>query len=182
MARTTDYAILGILTQGAQSGYDIKKRIGESIGYFWQESYGQLYPSLKNMVQENLVTMQVKRNEGKPDKKIYRITLKGKDELKKWLEEPVKSVPKIRHELLLKLFFGIETTTQVNLKHVVEYKDKCGVYLKQLKQVNRTIKLIKHFNPSSMYWLITLSSGIHTLNAEIAWCEETIKTLSRKIK
>ena len=94
----------------------------------------------------------------------------------------VKNVPKIRHELLLKLFFGIETTTPVNINHVADYKEKCLVYLKQIKKVKRTIKLYKPFNPSSTYWLITLSSGIHSLNAEIAWCEETINILSRKIK
>lgn len=179
MSKKTDYAILGILTHGPQSGYDIKKRIGESIGYFWQESYGQLYPSLKSMVQKGLVTMHVEKNEGKPDKKVYRITAKGISALKKWLVQPIDGVPKIRHELLLKLFFGIETSPVINIRHVKEYQEKCVSYLDELKEIKTTIELNYGENPASMYWLITVSSGMHSLNAEIAWCNETITTLQR---
>jgi len=114
MAKTS-FAILGILTHGPQSGYDIKKHIGQSIGYFWQESYGQLYPALKTLVEQEYATMQVEKNDGKPDKKVYQITDRGKTALKAWLEKPIESMPKVRHELLLKLFFGKQTSTEVKI-------------------------------------------------------------------
>ena len=179
MAGTTDYAILGILTLGEQSGYDIKKLISESIGYFWQESYGQLYPALKKMVELEWVTMHVEKNEGKPDKKVYRITSKGRQSLKKWLEEPIH-IPKIRHELLLKLFFGLQSDVAVNVKHVAEYKEKCLLYLEELKQVKVALVQNQKGNPASKYWLITISNGLYAIKAEIAWCDETLTILSKE--
>ena len=179
MSKKTDFAILGILTHGQQSGYDIKKHIGQSIGYFWQESYGQLYPALKNMVEQGLVTMHVEKNEGKPDKKVYQITSQGKANFKNWLAEPIDIIPKVRHELLLKLFFGIETTTEINIRHVQEYMKKCISYLEELKMVKNSIEKNGKNNPASTYWLITVSNGLHTLNAEIVWCIETVNTLSK---
>jgi len=45
------YAIMGMLSMGPVSGYDIKKRFEESLSYFWNESYGQIYPILKKITQ-----------------------------------------------------------------------------------------------------------------------------------
>ena len=182
MSRKTDFAILGILTLGRQSGYDIKKCISGSIGYFWQESYGQLYPTLKNLVEQNLVTMQVEKNEGKPDKKVYEITEQGKLSLKSWLEEPIVTIPRVRHELLLKLFFGNETTKSVNIKHVKTYKEKCVEFLKELEMIKHNIENNIKEKPGSLYWLITVSSGLHNINAEITWCDETIDILTKELK
>ena len=44
MARSnrTRYTVLGTLTHGPMTGYDIKKFIESSINNFWRESYGQI--------------------------------------------------------------------------------------------------------------------------------------------
>ena len=174
---TTSYAILGILTHGPQSGYDIKKSISNSIGYFWQESYGQLYPALKSLVEKDYATMRVEKNEGKPDKKVYQLSDQGKEVLKDWLRQPVATVPKIRHELLLKLFFGGEIENEGCISHLEEYKKKSQDFLNQLYLVKDMIQ--KEYNdlPENKYWLLTVSNGIHCTAAEIAWCDESIKIL-----
>jgi DNA-binding PadR family transcriptional regulator len=43
------YAILGMLSIAPMSGYDIKKQVETSISNFWSESYGQIYPALRNL-------------------------------------------------------------------------------------------------------------------------------------
>lgn len=72
------YAILGMLNISAMSGYDIKKHIQESISNFWTESYGQIYPVLKNLVAEELVTKTVERASGKPYRHVYALTARGR--------------------------------------------------------------------------------------------------------
>ena len=44
------YAILGMLSIEPMSGYDIKKEVEKSISNFWTESYGQIYPVLRNLI------------------------------------------------------------------------------------------------------------------------------------
>lgn len=40
----TSYVILGLLSIAPnQTGYDIRKAVEETVGYFWSESYGQIY-------------------------------------------------------------------------------------------------------------------------------------------
>src|ERR1700722_14027305 len=98
-------ALLGLLTMKPMSGYDIKALIPQSIGNFWSESYGQIYPSLKRLAETGLVEKKTQRQKGKPDRHVYSLTEDGRARLRDWLKLPVVAeVP--RHELLLKLFFG----------------------------------------------------------------------------
>jgi PadR family transcriptional regulator, regulatory protein AphA len=55
--RQTTYVILGILAiHHNQSGYEIRKTIQQTVGFFWGESFGQIYPTLKNLVADGLIT------------------------------------------------------------------------------------------------------------------------------
>ena len=45
----TRFAVLGILSYGPMSGYDIKKFYEQNVAGFWSESYGQIYPILKRL-------------------------------------------------------------------------------------------------------------------------------------
>ncbi len=45
----TKYALLGLLNVCPGSGYDIKKLMEQSTSNFWNESYGQIYPILKDV-------------------------------------------------------------------------------------------------------------------------------------
>src|ERR1700691_4128902 len=97
--------LLGLLTIEPMSGYDLGQMIRVSIGHFWNESYGQIYPNLKKLEAQELVTAKTERQKGKPDRNIYSITPKGRERVALWLALPPQpEVP--RNEMLLKLFFG----------------------------------------------------------------------------
>lgn len=67
------YALLGVLSVCPGSGYDIKKFMEQSTGYFWSESYGQIYPLLKQLEQEGLATHHTEKQEGKPERYVYAL-------------------------------------------------------------------------------------------------------------
>jgi len=104
-ANTSRHAILGVLSFCPMSGYDVKKLIGRSIAHFWNESYGQIYPILKRLAAEGLAERRRETQRGKPDRHVYSLTAKGREELARWLAVPARSEP-ARSELLLKLFLG----------------------------------------------------------------------------
>ncbi len=43
--RQTDYVILGLLAEQPLSGYQIKKIVDIRFGFFWSESFGQIFPA-----------------------------------------------------------------------------------------------------------------------------------------
>jgi PadR family transcriptional regulator AphA len=107
MPRTnkTEFAVLGLLSLEPMSGYDMKTFISQSIGYFWQESYGQIYPVLRKLLGLGFITRRVESKKGRPDRHVYRLTQKGRNRLNEWLASETELAP-LRIELLLKLFFG----------------------------------------------------------------------------
>lgn len=76
-----------------------------SIGFFWSESYGQIYPILKRPEQKGLVRMQMVSQSERPVRRVYRISEKGRRTLQEWLAEQVTPT-NLRLELLLKIYFS----------------------------------------------------------------------------
>ena len=113
----TKYAVLGLLAYGPLSGYDIKQIYAQSLGNFWSESFGAIYPILKRLEEEGLTTREVQRQAGKPDRNVYTITETGREELHRWLAQPAEPVRE-RVEVLLKLFHGWEVGPAVMIEHV----------------------------------------------------------------
>ena len=101
----TRNALLGLLSIGPMSGYDMKKLTDFSLGYFWSENYGHIYPILRKLGEGSLITRHTERTRGRPDRNVYRLTGKGEKELDGWLDIPAEK-QSIRNEFLLKLFFG----------------------------------------------------------------------------
>ena len=100
--KKTWFALLGLLSWQPLSGYDIKKMIEIALSYFWSESYGQLYPTLNRLVDEELAVREESAR-GNRVRHVYRITKKGKEAFEAWLHEPAE-MPAIRNELQLKFF------------------------------------------------------------------------------
>jgi len=125
----TTYAILGILTTDCRSGYAIKQLIDQSLNHFWKISYGQIYPTLKLIVQEGLATVSTTSHEGKPDKNEYALTAKGKVVLKTWLEKPIEQVPTERNEVMLKLFFGRHQSRENSIFQLKDYILELGIMI-----------------------------------------------------
>jgi PadR family transcriptional regulator, regulatory protein AphA len=176
MKQETSPSLLGILSLGPMSGYDIKKTVAESIGYFWNESYGQIYPLLKRYAAQGLVTLRVERNSGKPDRRVYALTAAGRAELARWLRLPPKA-PAQRNELLLKLFFGGRMARADAEQLVQAHRKEREGQLRQFAEVEKWLHRKHGKHPDLPYWLITLDSGKRTARCVLGWCEATLKTL-----
>ncbi|MBA2271647.1 MAG: PadR family transcriptional regulator [Chthoniobacterales bacterium] len=175
------YAILGMLSIAPMSGYDIKKEVETSISNFWTESYGQIYPVLKSLIAEKLVTKTVESEGGKPDRHVYALTAKGRKELRRWLLEG--SAPKVqRNEFLLKLFFGEEIPAKANIAHVENFRELQRGLLKKYAAIEKQITRENAGNPNLPYWLMTISYGQHVSRALVHWCDKTLAELARIAK
>jgi PadR family transcriptional regulator, regulatory protein AphA len=172
----TKYALLGVLSLMSGSGYDIKKFCDSSIGYFWNENYGHIYPVLKTMEQEELITKQVEQTEGRPSKNVYSITEKGKEELTKWLILPVEHEPG-RSELLLKIFWSKDVPVENIIEKIQHLKEDSEKMYFQYSKIENSLKESQLGKKKLVLWTITISNGKYDADAKIKWCEETLKIL-----
>jgi DNA-binding PadR family transcriptional regulator len=72
-----ELAILGLLKERAMHGYQLKKRLSDTLGGFWRVSYGSLYPALKRLLKQGAVEMVFPSEDVGRRKNVYRITEKG---------------------------------------------------------------------------------------------------------
>lgn len=176
------YAILGMLALEPASGYQIKKLMELSTSNFWSESYGQIYPILKQLTQEGLATSHTEKQEGKPERNIYTLTPSGKAELLSWLSEPVDAMPE-RNELLLKLFFGQLIPVKENIAQLEHFQEFQLGLLQKYQDIEEYLRTCIAEESSQAvdhnYSLITVRYGIHRCQALLAWCAETLETLHK---
>jgi DNA-binding PadR family transcriptional regulator len=100
---TLGYAILGLLSREALSGYDLMQWMKGRVGNFWSARHSQIYPELAKLEEGGYVTHDVVEQQERPDKKVYEITAAGLEALKEWVSLPPARRP-IRDELVLKAY------------------------------------------------------------------------------
>ena len=172
---TTAEALLGMLGTGPMSGSDLKQKIRMSIGNFWTESYGQIYPALRRLEDAGLVASE---EEGKARRKVYRLTEAGRERLEQWLEiTPRPRVP--RHETLLKLFLGAHVPVATSLAHVQELRGRFAADLQRYEGTEAHLVRTYPGHAGLPYWLMTLHYGRDEARMIVNWCDDTMFTLRR---
>jgi DNA-binding PadR family transcriptional regulator len=172
----TAYVVLGILAiHDNQSGYEIRKTIEQSVGFFWGESYGQLYPTLKRLLGEGLITADAADASNRA-RRAYSITMAGRECLKLWLAVPFRDDPP-RDEFLLKLFFGEQAAPGISVGHIRAFQQKSRRLLDSMLALESLARAHNAHQPGFPYWMLTLSYGLGQLKAALAWGESTLGTL-----
>lgn len=173
----TKFSILGLLTIKPLSGYDIKRLINNTISHFWSESNGQLYPTLNQLIKDNLIVVSENISNKKTKSIIYAITLQGRQELQKWmLSQDEKSLH--RDENLLKLFFGKNISTTECIQRLKNREKKLKENLLVYESIVNNLQS-KSSSPHYVFWLLAVNNGISSAKAEIKWCRDSIQILEK---
>lgn len=178
--KRSSFAILGFLANGPKSGYEIKRAITERTSFFWNESFGQIYPMLGQLEGLGLIEKGEVESVGRRSSQRYAITPEGLTVFEAWLRNPVEPTG-FRNELLLKLFFGSYAQPAVLIEHLAAYQRRAEEEVRFLEERLRTIddpaNIAQH--PHAIYLLAPMKHGIATARARIAWCKDTITALGK---
>lgn len=174
------HALLGFLSFGPATGYELKHAFENSVQHFWSADLSQIYRTLESLKEEGLVTMRIEQQETKPPKHIYSLTKQGRAELIRWLSEPTVELPTVRNPFLLKIFFGALIPKETVLEHLrrfaVALEERLAVYYQieeYLPKRCREQRLHEH----EPFLLATVHLGIKNLQATQQWCHELIAEL-----
>ena len=99
------YLVLGMVSLGSRSGYDIKRAVESSIRFFWTISHAQIYPSLKRLERAHLIKGRYQPL-GKRARRVFEVTPAGEAALKDWLRRDDPMPFELRDIGLVKLFFA----------------------------------------------------------------------------
>lgn len=173
--RRTRYVVLGMLLQGPANGYEVRQRVAASVGNFWQESFGQLYPTLHQLLGEGLVEL-VDTTPGPREGQRYDITSAGRQALRAWLARPPRPQPE-RNELLLKVFFAELAPDEV-ARHVARAGAEAGADARRLDELRAAVIARAGQHPSLPAWLATLDYGQVGGQLLESWARRTAEQLA----
>ena len=174
----TRYVILGLLSEGPLSGYDIKKLVDLRFRYFWNESYGQIYPELKKLTAEGLVEPAEGDSvpggaggTGNRPKKIYRITEDGRQAFVQWMNIAPES-EKQRFEFLLKVYWAPWLPTERVGEYIRDFMTRHKGDLDMLRRMENEMIPILDEHPNHWWVLQTIRLGRRMNEAYLAWASE----------
>lgn len=129
--------ILGLLSEQNLTGYDITKAFDSDIGEFWRANHSQIYPLLKKLEADGLISHEIKLTGEKLEKKLYSLTSNGKQEFETWLSSPTPTINSVKDEFILKLYFISRSNDHrlpVMLKEQLQlHQDKLAHLQQQMK-------------------------------------------------
>jgi len=169
---TTEYAVLGMLSWGEHSGYELKKIAEAGVGYLWTAAKSHVYAVLPRLVRDGYASSRRVTQASRPDKRLYRITKKGTAAFREWLEEPVEERG-ARSSFLLKLFFGDQMSKEALVGHVERRRAEAAAELAEYREIERRIKGVEE----NYFGYVTLRWGLAQTRAWIRWADEILREL-----
>ena len=173
----TEAAILGLLTSGEKSGYELSKAIERSVAFFWSPATSAIYAVLPRLVAAGLATSRKVAQERRPDKQVYRITKRGREALRKWIELGGYEPDPPKNKFLLKVFFGAETRPEVVIDLVEGRRRDAAENLDRLREIERDLRAADRRGTSDHFRYLTLTWGIEYHRAVIRWPDATLREL-----
>src|SRR5579864_877678 len=156
------FPILGFLMESAMTGYDIKRRFRDPIGFFYRASDGSLYPALKKLARDAMVTMRTERN-GRRTRKVYAIAPKGREYFLHTLREPAQPIF-VYDEAQVKIYFA-HHDPEAALQHVERERRFAGAWESFLE---RLLENMKHHGASPFRTsMVEIGHGIAALKADL---------------
>jgi len=171
------HALLVLLESQPATGYDLRKRFAEHMGYFWSASHQQIYLQLKKLNAEGQVSCEITEQADKPDKKTYTLTEQGQASLQEWLCEPVKPCA-YNDALLVKLYAGHLTDTEVLITEISRLREHNEKKLAIFQGLERDYQSLAPSPRQQMKLpFLTLRRGILEVQAWLSWSEEVLAAL-----
>lgn len=176
------YALLGLVNYKPATGYDLKTIFTRSINMFWNASLPQIYRTLNQMESNGWLSSTIEHQEGKPSRKIYSVTTKGKEELDKWLVKPPE-FQNIKSEMMVKVFFGNQMDQKDFVNLIKARREIAMRFLEETpKEVNATIEQyvsetgVKDDMP---FWLLTYDFGRRQAKTTVEWCDSALEVIEK---
>ncbi|KAA3643230.1 MAG: PadR family transcriptional regulator [Chloroflexi bacterium] len=168
------YAILGFLSHRPLSGYDLKKAFDGSVRHFWPADQSQIYRTLSQLEDRQLVDKAVIEQEERPDRKVYSITAEGQQELVEWLRSPLPMQDE-RDPFLVQVFFAGLLSNEELLEVLAHQKAEIEGKYELLRHIYQTSSEQIQEQQAGRASLITLLTAEHALvigQAYLEWLDD----------
>jgi DNA-binding PadR family transcriptional regulator len=174
------HAILGFLIDHPMHGYALKHALSPALPPERRVNDGVLYPLLRRMEAEGLISGRMERGDGTPDRRVFHPTEAGRREFAAWLEGQAAEEDEVTYDFMLGhpfltkcLFFGRLRPEQVAGKleaQLAESESKLADFRRIRKgMVERRV---------DPYRVAVLDLGIAQQRERVRWLKRMLQDVS----
>jgi DNA-binding PadR family transcriptional regulator len=167
-------AILGFLMDQPMHGYALKRALSPALPAERRVNDGVLYPLLKRMEAEGLISGRVERRDGAPDRRVFHPTEAGRRAFGEWLESSVEEEDEVAYDfmfghpfLVKSLFFGRLPADQVSRK-LAEQLESSEAKLADFRRIHKGM-VERGVDP---YRVAVLELGIAQQREKVRWLKQ----------
>lgn len=180
MIRTLKYAILGLICQKPVTGYDITQEFQTTLSEFWTAKHSQIYPELKKLTEEGLITYDVEISGTVLEKKVYHITEAGQKEFAKWLEQDVPMQPTAKDVFRLRMYFSGQLPRDIREKLLKSQLEQHRKRLAHLKKNQEKFNQIPAPDDPEIGDYMVLMGGVMREETTVEWLKQCLEITVRK--
>jgi DNA-binding PadR family transcriptional regulator len=166
------YALLGLIHQQPQSGYDLRKIFASTAWGTFSDSPGAIYPALRRLETRGLVCGTVVESSSLRRRRVFRITPQGLDAFKAWLMQTVTADDVIRRipDLMVRFAFMDQTVGEARAAEFLgEFAGEMAGYIPNLQQY-----LEAHASEMPLSGRLALECGIQEYEMRLRWARTSI--------
>ncbi len=180
-----DHILLGLLREPS-TGYDLKAAFADRIRHFWSAEFSQIYPALNRLEQRRLLESRVEPSPKGPNRKVYTLTATGREELLGWLHGgPVVGTERFAYLAQLYFMDAIGDVGETRA-FMIRLRDHLARWLTHLQAIERDTtdtagSAPERYSDAGFHRFAALRMGIHSVGSKVAWCDETIAAIDRRL-
>lgn len=133
-----EYALLGLIRQQPQYGYDLLHNWSATLGLIWHVKPASLYAALNKLEQQGLLTATRVPGEASPERKVFSLTPAGNEAFLTWMRTPVATPRAFRQEWFARLYFFPHVPQQLVLALYAAQLEAAERWLDEQSALNLT--------------------------------------------
>jgi DNA-binding PadR family transcriptional regulator len=179
------HAVLASLLEGEASGYELSKRFDVAVSNFWAATPQQIYRELERLEADGLVRARLVKQRRRPNKRVFRLTGAGRDELRDFTAEPARPTA-LRDDFAVKLqavdIGDADAVRDALALRLDQARAKLSLYERLREDLldGRTeeefLREAKRVGP-----YLTLLGGRLYEQTNVRWCEEVLDALASRV-
>lgn len=124
---TLEYILLGLLREEPRHGYALFQALSENpaLSRIWHVKRSKVYYLLDSLTERDLILFRVEHHTDQPDRKVFQVTDRGRDEFLSWMVSPVASGRHVRIGFLSRLHFALREGEDYALQLIEKQKARC---------------------------------------------------------
>jgi DNA-binding PadR family transcriptional regulator len=170
---TLEYALLGLLHQQPQSGYDLRRIFETTAMGNYSGSPGAIYPALGRLEKHGLIEGDIDTTRALRPKKVFRPTMAGTTVFRGWLAREIQrgDVERRIDELMLRFaFHGVLGSSSATRRFLEKFLHEIEGYVDELQ---RQAKIFPRETP--IHPRLALAAGIEQYRACARWARKALE-------